>query len=1034
MIKRFCLFVAVLMAFAACTNFEQEVDASILEADVKSLAFESGSGSFVIKIRSGSEWDVTVPSWMKATSIASVSGSPFEWNVRGEYEANDQYDARNGSVVFKTNLKQVTVPVSQKGKPVIIVTGIKVNPTSLSMSKGETKQLTATVEPSNATNRAVSWKSSNTSVATVDASGKVTGVNTGTATITVTTEDGGKTASCSVSVSVPVTAIAVNPSQHSMTEGDSYTLSVSFYPSNASNKTVTWSSNYTPVATVNSSGTVKAIKEGSAIITARSEDGGYTSTCKITVVKATVAVTNVSVSPTSLNMTVGDKQKLTATVSPADAYNKNVSWKSSNNNVASVDSGGTVSAVSAGTATITVTTQDGNKTATCQVTVKAATVSVTGVTVTPSSLTLPEGQTHGLTATVSPTNATNKNLSWSSNNTNVATVDQNGKVTAITPGYANITVKTEDGNKTATCYLTVQTASPNYVDLGLSVKWATFNIGGSSPEHYGRYYAWGEVNTKSTYSWGTYTRHSSGSSSSIYKYYSGDGRSVLEMQDDIARTSWGSKWRMPTKVEIEELLNNCTWKWESLNGVYGYRVTSYYNSKSIFIPAAGYREGTNIYGAGSDGEYWSSSLSTSGASSAGALLVNQTSRYIGNMTRYYGYTVRAVYGDPVVYVKGVSLDQTQISVNVGSSKTLVATVTPSDATNKSVTWSSSYPSVATVDSNGNVTGVKAGSATVKVTTVDGNFSASCQVTVVQPSQGLTAVDLKLPSGVKWGSCNLGAANPEDAGNYYAWGEITPKNQNFDWSHYLWSNGNYLKKYNLHSAYGYNGYVDNISVLQLSDDAANASLGGQWRMPTRAEVEELLNYCDWSLTIKGGSYGFVFSRGGNSIFIPASGYNTGSYVANQNTTGHYWTSTLRNEHSKYAMFLAFGTNLSPEVGFGERCYGNTIRPVYGPVQSVPVSSVSLNKSSMTLSKGSSETLTATVNPSNATNKSVTWKSSNTSVATVDSYGKVTGVNAGTTTVTVTTVDGGKTATCTVTVVNGSIPGGDPEGFDESNGQW
>ena len=1033
MIKRFCLFAAVLMAFAACTNFEQEVDASILEADVKSLAFESGSGSFVIKIKSGSEWDVTVPSWMKATSIASVSGSPFEWNVRGEYEANDQYDARNGSVVFKTNLKQVTVPVSQEGKPVIHVTGVSLSPEVLSLDVGNDYNLTATVSPSDAANKSVSWKSSDPSVASVNNSGRVSGNAAGTATISVTTVDGNYTAYCAVTVGVPVSYIDLSPTELTLTVGESQTLTATVHPSNASNKSLTWSSSRTSVATVDNKGKVTAVGAGSAIIIVSTADGSKAATCSVTV-KSKVSVQSVSVSPSTLTLTVGDKQKLTATVSPADAYNKNVSWKSSNNNVASVDSGGTVSAVSAGTATITVTTQDGNRTATCQVTVKAATVSVTGVTVTPSSLTLPEGQTHGLTATVSPTNATNKNLSWSSNNTNVATVDQNGKVTAITPGYANITVKTEDGNKTATCYVTVQTASPNYVDLGLSVSWASFNIGGSSPEHYGRYYAWGEVNTKSTYSWGTYTRHSSGSSSSIYKYYSGDGRTVLEMQDDIARTSWGSKWRMPTKVEIEELLNNCTWKWESLNGVYGYRVTSYYTSKSIFIPAAGYREGTNIYGAGSDGEYWSSSLSTSGASSAGALIINQTSRYFGNMTRSYGYTVRAVYGDPVVSVTGVSLNQTQMSVNVGSSKTLVATVTPSDATNKSVTWSSSYPSVATVDSNGNVTGVKAGSAIIKVTTVDGNFSASCQVTVVQPSQGLTAVDLKLPSGVKWGSCNLGASNPEDAGNYYAWGEITPKNQSFDWNHYLWSNGNYLKKYNLHSTYGYNGYVDNVSVLQLSDDAANASLGGQWRMPTRAEVEELLNYCDWSLTIKGGIYGFVFSRGGNSIFIPASGYNTGSYVASQNTTGHYWTSTLRNEHSKYAMFLAFGTNLSPEVGFGERCYGNTIRPVYGPVQSVPVSSVSLNKSSMTLSKGSSETLTATVNPSNATNKFVTWKSSNTSVATVDSYGKVTGVKAGTTTVTVTTVDGGKTATCTVTVVNGSIPGGDPEGFDESNGQW
>jgi endoglucanase len=170
----------------------------------------------------------------------------------------------------------------------------------------------------------------------------------------------------------------------------------------------------------------------------------------------TVPVTGVTVSPTTLNLTVGQTATLTATVSPANATNKNVTWSSSNTSVATVSSTGVVTAVAAGSATITVTTVDGAKTATCAVTVTGSTtVPVTGVTVSPTTLSLTVGQTATLTATVSPANATNKNVTWSSSNTSVATVSSTGVVTAVAAGSATITVTTVDGAKTATCAVTV---------------------------------------------------------------------------------------------------------------------------------------------------------------------------------------------------------------------------------------------------------------------------------------------------------------------------------------------------------------------------------------------------------------------------------------------------------------------------------------------------------------------------------------------------------------------------------------------------
>ena len=175
-----------------------------------------------------------------------------------------------------------------------------------------------------------------------------------------------------------------------------------------------------------------------------------------------IKVEGVSLNVTSIELAEGDQTTLTATVNPSNATNKNVSWTSSDNAVATV-ANGKVTAVKAGTATITVKTEDGNKTATCTVTVTAKTYPVESVTLDNTSVELTEGAETTLTATVNPSNATNKNVTWTSSDSNVATV-ANGKVTAVKAGTATITVKTEDGNKTATCTVTVTAKSVDTED------------------------------------------------------------------------------------------------------------------------------------------------------------------------------------------------------------------------------------------------------------------------------------------------------------------------------------------------------------------------------------------------------------------------------------------------------------------------------------------------------------------------------------------------------------------------------------------
>lgn len=150
------------------------------------------------------------------------------------------------------------------------------------------------------------------------------------------------------------------------------------------------------------------------------------------------------------------------------------------------------------------------------------------------------------------------------------------------------------------------------IDLGLSVKWACCNVGASSPEEYGGYYAWGETEEKSEY-WGDNSYKWFDERGHIIKYCTDrhygivDDKVVLELEDDVAHVKWGDMWRMPTQKEIQELCNQCTWVWSTLKGVEGYKVTGP-NGNSIFLPAAGCRHDTEVYGPGSSGSYWSATL------------------------------------------------------------------------------------------------------------------------------------------------------------------------------------------------------------------------------------------------------------------------------------------------------------------------------------------------------------------------------------------------------------------------------------------
>ena len=271
------------------------------------------------------------------------------------------------TITVTTNDGGKTAKCTVTVKP-IAVTGVTLNKTSADLNAGSTLTLTATISPSNATNKKVTWKSSNTGIATVTDKGVVKGIKAGKATITVTTTDGKKTASCTITVKVPVKSVSIK-NKITIIKGEKYTLKANITPDNATNKGVTWSSSDTKVAKVSGKGVVTAKKKGTAYITVTTNDGKKTATCKVTV-KNPVKVKSVSLNKTKKTLKKGKTFKLKATITPKDATVKTVTWKSSNKKVATVSKSGKVTAKKAGKATITVTTDDGKKTAKCKITVK----------------------------------------------------------------------------------------------------------------------------------------------------------------------------------------------------------------------------------------------------------------------------------------------------------------------------------------------------------------------------------------------------------------------------------------------------------------------------------------------------------------------------------------------------------------------------------------------------------------------------------------------------------------------------------------
>ena len=283
-------------------------------------------------------------------------------------------------------------------------------------------------------------------------------------------------------------------------------------------------------------------------------------------------------------------------------------------------------------------------------------------------------------------------------------------------------------------------------------------------------------------------------------------------------------------------------------------------------------------------------------------------------------------------VTSIVLSQTTAVLELDGFVRLTATVLPENAANKNVVWSSSNEDVAPVR-NGRVDAYGYGTAIITCEAADGSgVKATCVVSIVDPS---TYVDLGLPSGTLWATCNIGADSPEDYGDYFAWGETEGYNDgktDFNWSTYKWCNGSNstMTKYCNNSSYGYNGFTDDKTELDPEDDAAYVNWGPAWRMPSEEQFSELINssYTTTEWTTQNGVYGrkITSKENGNSIFLPAAGYRYFSSLDGAGSNGSYWSRTLRSDYPYYARYLYFGSSgIYVNSSYG-RCSGRGVRPV------------------------------------------------------------------------------------------------------------
>jgi uncharacterized protein YjdB len=927
--------------------------------------------------------------WTKTAADVSNSlgtSTSYQNNTRGD---NKYYDYSTGYTLSTTDdlnmpgVKNITVsytpgdgrvPLTTTISIVLVTPGaIIVTPTGISLDKptmtltagGITGTLAATVTPADATNKLVTWTSSNNSVATVS-NGTVTPVAVGTTTITAITVEGGIAATCQVMVKslVPVTGVTLDKTAMTLTAGGiTGTLTATVTPASAINKAVTWTSSNDAIATV-SNGTVTPVAPGTTTISAITVEGGFTAACQVTV--NAIPVTAITLDKATMNLTAGGiTGTLTATVAPSNAYNKTVTWTSSNSTVATV-SNGTVTPAAEGTTTITATTSEGGFTATCVVTVVPL-----PITLNKTAMALVAGGLTGtLKASVTPAGAS---YTWESSNEAVATVS-NGTVTPLAVGTTTISAITVGSGFTATCLVTVKaTAMTNGTTTSAITAIGAYkyvNISGLTPHIFvptgagstnqADFLTVNNMLNSTTYGAiknniivAANTGHIYNQATAIYGFNGREADGVV-ISNGVVLKSVESIGQTESDILVVDE-----------DGNVGY--TDYFADADKLVAGEGYYN--NVYGKKVTGKKIISAVT-----GFVPFVIDGKNQYNANGGLLKGYHNYVTHYDTANarQIFGVKADGSFGILNNNSSpgwkfdtaaQAAIAegfvfawnfeggsgtqTYVVSGGAISPVSGNSRQIPAYLVFTSNNVAPVSATPSAITATTKAG-ATFTCGVTLGAITQGLTVTESFVTAHGNKSTRKLYSQQALDMSlvlqhelrTYPTKGSVTT----------------YSSIRTSHSPNGSLVYTK-TTPAETSTDANG----------TRADR----NYYDYSTGYTLSTSDDLSTPGVKTItvsYIPGNGHNALTTTVNINVTG-----------------------------------------------AVPVTGISLDQTALAFKVGDAPvTLVATVTPAGASYKNVTWTSSNPNVATVSNGGTVAPVAEGTAIITVKTVDGGLTATCAVTV--------------------
>ncbi len=940
------------------------IPVSSVTIDQASLTLRKGENSkLTATVLPENAADKSITWSSSSSSIVYVNSSTGEIEARRIGTATITATSKTNSSIKATCQVTVIEPLTTK---------LMITPSSVTMTIGDSRQFSLIVSPSDA-NPAVKWSVSDSSLAHIDENGQLTALAAGSVTVTATATDGsGISASSNVTINRPQgTSVNLSKTAIDLRVDEETTLIASVVPATANNSFI-WKSSNTAVATVsvtNGSPTAKIIAKGAgtAFISATTTDGSNLSAqCAVTV--RPPLVSGITLSATTLTMSVGDGQTLKSTVSPSNA-DATLEWSSSNEAVATVDNSGHVTAVGLGNAIITARATDGSgKSATCSVNVNFA--AVTSLTLDRTTLTITQsGSPVRLIAIVKPDYATQKTLNWVSSNSKVATVGSDGTVTPVAPGVAVITVRTTDGsNLQATCNVTIVadaagavTVNPATVTLEVD---QTYKLTATiSPATAPQAVLWSSSNQSVAIV----------SSDGLVKAI-GDGSAIITATAADGSGISGSCIVEVLPVKVEEIILNV----RSLEMSVG---------DSSQLSATVKPDNAKV----KDIDWFSSNENVVTVDDTGLV----TAMGLGTASiiakAFDGSEVWTACSVNVNFaaVTSLTLDHTTLTIAQSDSPVrLIATVEPDYASQKTLNWTSDNNQVATVSADGTVTPVAPGMAVITARTTDGsNLQATCNVTVVRDAAGEVVI-------------NPATLILEINQSYRLTASVSPSTAPQE---VIWASSDMLV-----ATVGADGTVNAISdgtaviTATTADGSGVSSSCVVEVLPAKVE-EIILSVTSLEMNVGDSSQLSAMVKPDYAKVKTVEWNSSAPQVVSVDSDGNI--AAIGVGTATITATAADGSGISATCEI-------TVSEVIIP--EIKVEQILID-SAAEMEVGTILTLSATVLPDNADNPALEWKSSKPEVATVSQDGKVFGLEAGVTLITVSATDGSSvSAYCLLTV--------------------